>query len=181
MANKKPQAQHKIQQIYLLVGGLLTAADKIGTMNTFERHYLRSCIEWTKFTDQEIQSFGRYQGRVVLIALAAELALKAAWEKEDSEKKVAPLYHRLKDLFDCLPADLQAKIEFEYKNCAKAPDPGWETPKLVFEKCNDAYKTWEYLGEKGKKPEWRMEAKWLKVATLAVIRAAFNHPAPTGP
>ena len=174
MVKKKPEAQKKIQQMYLLIEGLLEAADKAGTKNTCERHYLRSCIDWTMFTDQQMRSFGRYQGRVVLISLAAELALKAAWEKEHKEEGPAPTHHHLKDLFGCLSTNLQKKINLEYKHSAKPPGPGWETPKLVFEKCNDAYKTWEYLGEEGKKQEWRMEAKWLKASTLAVLQAAFN-------
>ena len=167
-------AQKKIPQTHLLVEGLLNAADKIGTTNTDERNYLRGCIDWTKFTGSQVRGFGRYQGRVVLIALAAELALKAVWEREVGKNGVAPTHHRLKDLFDCLPLVLRERVELEYRKAATHPDPGWETPQLVFERCNHAYKTWEYLGEEGKKPEWRMQAKWLSVATKSVINAACH-------
>ena len=164
-------AKRKIAQIAFLVEGMLEAADKVGTSNAFPRASATGVVEWSCLSDSELKCIGRYQGRVVLVALAAELALKSAWEQEDPERNAAPNHHNLMDLFHSLSPGLQGKILVEYKKSVSHPDPGWQDPGSVFEKCKDSYKTWEYLGEEGPKPEWVMEAKWLKEATLSVVRA----------
>ena len=45
-----------------------------------------------------LRKFGRYQGRVILIAMAAELALKSLYEQRDGQK-TAPHTHDLYKLF----------------------------------------------------------------------------------
>ena len=167
-------AKRKIPEIFFLVEGMLEAADKVGTSNALQRTSSTGDVKWSCLSNSRLKSIGRYQGRVVLIALAAELALKAAWEQECLGRPAAPTHHDLKKLFDCLKSDLKEEIRVEYKKHVIHADPGWQDPGSVFEKCKDSYKTWEYLGEEGPKPDWIMEAKWLKEATLSVVRASFK-------
>ena len=106
------------------------------------------------------------------MVLAAELALKFLWEQvQEDQTKAAGMDHDLDRWFDCLPLDLQVEIESDYCKQAESPPPaGWETPAQVFEFCKDASVEWRYLVEEKNLPKYEMRAKWLKYATVSVLK-----------
>ncbi len=109
-----------------------------------------------------------YQGRVVLVALAAELALKWLWEQEN--KVPAKNVHALFDWFNWLSPQLKQAVRDEYRNQVGAPKEGWETVDKVFETCDMAIEQWRYIFEKNSFPNYVIQATYLKHATLSVLK-----------
>ena len=72
------------------VKGLLISADEIRKPLNGEleprKVLAQKDTNIAKLSPEQIQDLGKYQGRVVLVALAAELALKFAWETENQDK-----------------------------------------------------------------------------------------------
>ena len=88
MAPKKIVAKKKSQQTPDFVMGLLESADLIGESLPHSPRWLAEGISHGKqkvanLDSEQRQELGRYQGRVVLAGLAAELALKWHWERDN--------------------------------------------------------------------------------------------------
>ena len=66
----------------------------------------------------EPADFGRYQARVVVMALAAELALKFAYEQEYRSEPAPPI-HDLHKLFGKLGEGKKRKVEANYESLMK--------------------------------------------------------------
>ena len=95
MAPKKIVAKKKSQQTPDFVMGLLESADLIGESLPHSPRWLAEAISHGKqkvangkqkvanLDSEQRQELGKYQGRVVLAGLAAELALKWHWERDN--------------------------------------------------------------------------------------------------
>ena len=166
--------KRRVPETLQFVEGLLLAADGIDrTLNgqleprsvLANRHR-----DIHKFEASQIRELGKYQGRVVLAALAAELALKFAWESENTDP--APYGHDLLDLYDSLSDDLKAQINDDYKRGVDASlGVEWESAYKVLETCRTAFEGWRYIVEDGKYPRYVMRATNLIEATRSVIRS----------
>ena len=174
--------KRKIPQTLDFVEGLLQAAEIIypsqGNNDPSPDHptiIMSNEVNLDEYTPEERVKFGKYQGRVVLAALAAELALKFAWETKNSGG--AQEGHELLKLFNRLSPGLREKISSEYCKRAVPSKEGLETAEKVFEIYNDAYKTWEYIVETGA-AKHKMQATTLIHATRSVIDAVKKNSMP---
>ena len=118
---------------------------------------------------------GKYQGRVVLASLAAELALKYAWERESKNAgKPAPKIgsgHLLKEMFGALCPDHKEAIEEEY--CQRASNhTKYETVEEAFGQYERPFEEFRYMGEYPLSNEEAMRATDLIQATKSVIVVA---------
>ena len=165
----------KRKETLKFVEGLLCAADEIDIYAEFgaalhPREKLHGKFNIGNATPEEVREMGKYQARVVLVSLAAELALKVAWERENPGKTAAAK-HDLQHWFKKLPGPLRKKIEIEYRERTILPKSGWKTAGQVFGKCKDSSLEWRYIVEEGEGPEDIMRATYLKEATLSVVAA----------
>ncbi len=175
MSKKKTtETLRKVPVTLDFVKGLLVSADEIS--NALSRELEPRKVLAQKHTDivtfepEQIRELGKYQGRVVLVALAAELALKYAWETENQGG--APWGHNLRKLFDNLSESLKERIRSEYRRRVTDPlEEDWETVDEVFRICCKAFEDWRYIVEDGSYPNYIMRATYLKDATLSVIHA----------
>ena len=168
--------KRKVPETLKFVKGLLISADTISNSLSEElepRKVLAqkptkiACLE-----PEQIQELGKYQGRVVLVALAAELALKFVWETENQGGAAGG--HDLLDCFDSLSDDIKGKVRNEYKRRVTNPlGEEWGAVDQVFKICRDAFVDWRYIVEEGKYPSYIMRATYLKEATLSVIDVAY--------
>ncbi len=82
-----PKRKVKVPETLDFVKGLLISADEISEALSGEleprKVLAQQHTKIARLTPERIQDLGMYQGRVVLVALAAELALKFAWEREN--------------------------------------------------------------------------------------------------
>ena len=159
------------------VKGLLISADEIPRALNGEleprKVLARKHTNIAKLSPEQIQDLGKYQGRVVLVALAAELALKFAWETEN-HNKAATNIHDLRDLFKCLSDNLKEQIRKEYQRRITDPsEKDWETVDQVFTICRKAFEDWRYIVEEGSYPNYIMRATYLKEATQSVIDVIY--------
>ncbi len=169
-------AAKKVKETPDFVKGLLTSADGISTLLNPDKMPPRLLLKKLQddkvtlgqFTSEECQELGMYQARVVLMVLAAELALKLLWEQDKG--KPASKHHGIDQLFDELCGPLQAQIHSKYCEQAQSPPGGWETPGQIFKLLKNASVQWRYLVEKSNFPNYVMQAKFLKHATLAVLQ-----------
>ena len=164
----------KITETLAFVRGLLSAADGVSwtISEGFEprRVLARKHSEIANLEHGKIEELGKYQGRVVLVALAAELALKFAWEAEN--QRPADNEHDLRKLFDRLPDHVKQQARDAYRRRVPTPyEPDWETADQVFEICRNAFVSWRYIVEENSYPNYIMRATYLKDATLCVIDA----------
>ena len=164
--------KRKVQETLDFVKGLLISADDISKELSGELEPRKVLAQGhttiAKFEPEEIQELGKYQGRVVLVALAAELALKFAWETENQGEATGS--HDLLKWFDCLSYNLKEKIRSEYqRRVTNPPQKELETARQVFKICRDAFVDWRYIVEEGNYPNYIMRATYLKEATLSVI------------
>ena len=118
---------------------------------------------------------GKYQGRVVLASLAAELALKYAWEREPKNAdKPAPKIgsgHQLKDLFGELCPDRKQAIEEEY--CQRtSTHTKCQTAEEAFGQYKKPFEQFRYMGEYPPSKNEPMRATDLIQATKSVIAVA---------
>ena len=108
------------------VKGLLAAADVISKELGEEFHprdHLNVKYDPANYTPHDRRKFGMYQGRVVLVALAAELALKFAWEREHPCKVAPGNTHNLCELFNKLSKHRKKEIRSKYLILADPPKP----------------------------------------------------------
>ena len=180
--------KRKLPQTLDFVKGLLISADEISKSLSGALEPRRVLAQKQKdianFEPEEVQELGKYQGRVVLVALAAELALKFAWEVENPSKGGAPGRHNLKKLFCQLTSCSQNKIRVEYEKRFKklqtqvevsdTNELEWTTVDQVFYNCRNAFESWRYIVEKGKYPNYIMRATFLSEATWSVIEGASD-------
>ena len=164
--------KRKVPETPDFVKGLLTSADEIPNMLSGEleprKVLAHKHTEVANLDPKQIQELGGYQGRVVLIALAAEMALKFAWETENTGG--APISHDLLQLYDGLSDSLKERIREKYQERVTNPkEEVWATPDQVFKICRKAFVNWRYIAEKGKYPNYIMRATYLKEATLSVV------------
>ena len=164
-------AKKKIKETPDFVRGLLKAADLVSSELDGEYHprdKLNELYDVSDLEREEIRELGMYQGRVVLVALAAELALKWLWECEN--KVAAKSKHPLLDWYCCLTPDAKKAIESDYKSRVVNAKSDWETAHSVFKKCNKAFEHWRYIVEEGSFPNFAMQATYLGQATISVLR-----------
>ena len=164
--------QRKVPETLDFVKGLLISADEIPKALTGKleprKVLAQNHTNISNFNPEEIQDLGKYQGRVVLVALAAELALKFAWETEN--QGAAPGNHNLLRCFCRLSSNLKEEIRSEYRR--RVPDPigqEWKTVDQTFTIYRDSFVDWRYIVEEGKYPSYIMRATYLKEATLSVV------------
>ena len=168
--------KRKVPETLDFVRGLLISADDISNSLSEEleprKVLAQKPIKIASLEPEQIQVLGKYQGRVVLVALAAELALKFVWETEHQGE--ASGGHDLLKCFKCLSDETKEKARKEYQR--RVPNPletKWETVDQVFKICRDAFVDWRYIVEEGKYPSYIMRATYLKEATLSVIDVAY--------
>ena len=164
----------KIKQTPNFIKGLLESADLVSEHlvdgefhpreNLTKRHDITNCPPET------LRKYGMYQGRVILVAFAAELALKWLWELESG--KAAEKDHALHNWFGKLTGPHQQAVEEEYLTRTGAPPKGWESADQVFNTCNRAFENWRYIVEEDRFPNYVMQATHLKHATLSVLAVA---------
>ena len=168
--------KRKVPETLDFVKGLLISADEIPKALSGELEPRKVLAqEHANIADlnpKQLQELGMYQGRVVLVALAAELALKYVWEMENEDGAAAG--HDLLKCFDRLSDDNRYSIRSRYKR--RVTDPlgkEWETVDQVFKTCRGAFEGWRYIVEEGSYPDYIMRATYLKEATLSVIDVAY--------
>ena len=177
-----PVIKRKVPQTLDFVEGLLISADEIPRALSGElepRQVLaQKHTSIAKLSPKQIQDLGKYQGRVVLVALAAELALKFAWETEN-QKEAACGGHDLQKCFGRLSEDIKDQIRQDYRSRIKDPPEEWKTVDQVFEICRKAFVEWRYIVEENSYPNYIMRATYLRDATqsvVAVIYARYDKP-----
>ena len=166
------QIKRKVPETLDFVKGLLISADEISRALSGEleprKVLAQKHTDIADFNPEQIHDLGKYQGRVVLVALAAELALKFAWETENQGG--APAGHDLQRCFCRLSDSLKENIRDEYQRRVTDPlEKEWETIDQAFTICRDAFVDWRYIVEEGKYPSYIMRATYLKEATFSVI------------
>ena len=169
--------KRKVRETLDFVKGLLESADEIPNALSGELEprivLAKQHTKIANLSSEQIEDLGKYQGRVVLVALAAELALKFVWEMENEGG--APFGHDLQKCFARLSDDYKDRIRREYWR--RVPNPlekEWGTVDQVFKICRDAFEDWRYIVEKGSYPNYIMRATYLKEATLSVIDVAYQ-------
>ena len=173
MANEKPA--RKIPGTLELVEGMLSVANMVSTSG--ERDYLQAVVRdpcAMPCSKAKRRKLGRYQGRVVLAALAAELALKFAWERHPgNECKAAPHPaggHHLEKLFDQLCPNLKQEIENQY-SAVKYQTENKNTARKAFGQYEKPFEEFRYIGEYPPSADDPMRATDLILATESVISA----------
>ena len=183
---KEPTSKRKRKQTPNAVEGLLTAADKISEgLPSGMRH---SAFKGSLGTlpEGEQKAFGQYQGRVVLMALALELALKFAYE-QDHLGESAPPTHDLYKLFQKLKDHRKQAIKENYEHLFDEyddklkkrgdipPEEWWRNLLEALKKCRNTSVNWRFIEERGRIPtEFEMRATCLGLAaesTVEEIRA----------
>ena len=165
----------KVTQTLDFVKGLLISADEIDKALSGEleprKVLAQGHTKIANLNSGQIQELGMYQGRVVLVALAAELALKYLWEMENSGG--APGGHDLLKCFNRLLDHHEDGIRRNYEKRVTDPyEEDWGSVDQLFEVCRDAFVDWRYIVEEGNYPNYIMRATYLKEATLSVIDVA---------
>lgn len=165
----------KVTQTLDFVKGLLESADEIDRALSGEleprKVLAQEHTNIAKLDPGQIQELGMYQGRVVLVALAAELALKYLWETENAGG--APVGHDLLNCFNRLLDHHKDEIRGNYEKRVTDPlEEEWRTVDQLFAICRDAFVDWRYVVEEGNYPNYIMRATYLKEATLSVIDVA---------
>ena len=164
----------KIKQTPDFIRGLLVSADLVSDcMEDGEFHPRENLTkenDITRCAPETLREYGMYQGRVILVAFAAELALKWLWELENG--KAAAKEHALNYWFRKLTCEHQEAIKEEYQRLAPTRRKGWESADKVFQKCNKAFENWRYIVEEDRFPNYVMQATHLEQATLSVLAVA---------
>ena len=165
----------KVTQTLDFVRGLLESADEIDRALSGELEPRKVLAQQhtniANLDPGQIQELGMYQGRVVLVALAAELALKYLWETVNAGG--APGGHDLLKCFNRLLDHHKDEIRRNYEKRVTDPlEEEWRTVDQLFDICRDAFVDWRYVVEEGNYPNYIMRATYLKEATLSVIDVA---------
>lgn len=178
----------KIPETPDFVRGLIKSADEISNLLDHGTDAPRDLLKRLKsgekklkhLSDLEQRQLGTYQGRLVLMVLAAELALKFLCQQ--TNLKLPDNDHNLYNLFKDLKDSLKEEIEVKYSECCREQEPpkdppeGWETADQVFQLCNKASVQWRYLVEEENFPDYAMQATYLKYATFSVLQVAETLP-----
>ena len=181
-----PKPNRKRKQTPNAVEGLLTAADKISEDLPRGMRYSAFKGSIGSLPEGEQKAFGQYQGRVVLMALALELALKFAYEQDHLGESAPPthdlhrLYRKLKNhrkqaikknyerLFDEYDSELKKRGD-------TPPEQWWKNLGEALKKCRDTSVNWRFIEERGRIPtEFEMRTTCLGLAAesaVAEIRA----------
>ena len=180
MRKKKTVPKRKISQTPDFVKGLLGSADLIGGSLPNSPRWLAQGISRGKprvadLDPEQRQELGEYQGRVVLAGLAAELALKWLWEK-DNQACSAKSCHDLSILFNKLSEELKGKIRVGYLKRAFPCEPGWESADRVFKICKNAFVDWRYIVEEGGFKDYIMHVTYLNHATWSALQVGETLP-----
>ena len=165
----------KVTQTLDFVKGLLISADEIDKALSGELEPRKVLAQGhtriANLSSRQVQELGMYQGRVVLVALAAELALKYLWEMDHTGG--APVGHNLLKCFNRLLDHHKDEIRRNYEKRVTDPlEEEWATVDELFEICRCAFVDWRYIVEEGNYPNYIMRATYLKEATLSVIDVA---------
>ena len=168
----------KIPETPDFIRGLLKSAEAIDKLlknsEVPQRDLLKKLGDQDKkledFSPLERQELGIYQARVVLMVLAVELALKRLWEQEKGT--AAKKDHKINDLFNELSDLRQDEINAEYSKLAMSPPACWEEPKKILERCKGASVQWRYLVEEKNFPDYKMQARYLKLLSLSVLQVS---------
>ena len=171
--------RRKVEGTPAFVRGLLRAADRILPPGWNSSRLTDEIEDTVDASPAALEELGLYQGRVVLAALAAELALKFLIEQRD-EQKVASATHNLHELFGQLTEHDQRAVGSAYQRWLGSyiPSQTWcNTAAEVFMQCRDAFFDWRYIVEEGRLSEsFQMRVLYLSAATKSVLEAADLPP-----
>ena len=187
-----PKPNRKRKETPNAVEGLLTAADNNseGLLSGMRNSAFKGSIG--SLSDEEQKAFGQYQGRVVLMALALELALKFAYEQDhlsDSAPPTHDLYTLLRKLKDHRKQAIRANYELlfdEYDGELKKrgdipPEEWWRNLGEALKKCRDTSVNWRFIEEKGRIPtKFVMRATCLRLATESTVQEIRAFPQQQG-
>lgn len=114
---------------------------------------------------------GILQSALLLTALAAELALKLAFENENPNE-IAPELHYLDDLYSRLTPNKKEYIEKEYSRRiglrVSSTIPGWQTAEDVFRTGRALPVVLRFLTEEGQSP-FEIHPNFLREAVCCVL------------
>ena len=182
MPKRKPK--RKIEGTLELAEGLLLVANMVDAPGAREDAFSAMGDDGSLPADPtQRRLLGKYQGRVVLASLAAELALKYAWEREPkNEGKPAPKIgsgHQLKEMFGELCSDRKEATEEEYSRGRTIKQTKSETAEEAFGQYKKPFEEFRYMGEYPPSSEEAMRATDLIQATKSVIAVARANDAQT--
>ena len=173
--------KRKIEGTFELAEGLLLVANMVDAPGA--RDIALSAMGaggWMPEKPKDRRLLGKYQGRVVLASLAAELALKYAWEHEPKNvgRSASDMgwRHRLKEMFGKLCHDNKKEIEEEYRRRTNN-DTKCETAEEAFSQYEKPFEEFRYMGEYPPSNEEAMRATDLIQATKSVIAVVRAHDA----
>ena len=177
-------AKRKMEGTPHFVRGLLVATDRILPPGRGRRGPTdhKSPVDTSPVG---LRRLGIYQGRVVLAALAAELALKFLFERRDG-REAARNTHDLHKLFGRLTEHDQLAVESVYREWLNGyvPTLRWcDTAGGVFKQCRGVFEQWRYITEGERLSEsFEMKVTYLSAATRSVLEVADSPPSlPTEP
>ncbi len=165
----------------------MTAAEKIeaGLPDRMRHVVAEKSLDKLPVDTQE--EFGQYQGRVVLLALAVELALKFAYEQDHADES-APATHDLHKLFQKLNGGRKQSIEANYKPLFQEhkralkergeslPDQCWGTIGKLLKRCKDASIDWRFIEEAGRLPtKFVMQATCLSLGAKSILEEIYKY------
>ena len=168
--------KRKIEGTLELAEGLLLVANRVDAPGARD-HALSAmgaggCMPKNR---KDRQLLGKYQGRVVLAALAAELALKYTWEHEPTNAgKPFPRNgsgHQLSQIFNKLSCACQKAIEAEYLKVSNTKTK-CITAEEAFGQYEKPFEEFRYIGEYPLSKKESMRATDLIQATKSVITVA---------
>ncbi len=173
--------KRKIEGTLELAEGLLLVANMVDAPGA--RDYALSAMGAGGSLPPDLaqrRQLGKYQGRVVLASLSAELVLKYLWEHEPKNAdKAFPRKgsgHRLNEIFRKVCCDRQKAIEAEYRERTNTQTK-YETAEEAFGQYKQPFEEFRYMGEYTPSKEEAMRATDLIQATKSVIAVARAHDA----
>ena len=174
--------KRKIEGTLELAEGLLLVANMVDAPGAREDAFSAMGDDGSLPADlTQRRLLGKYQGRVVLASLAAELALKYAWERESKNAgEPAPKIgsgHQLKEMFRKLCPDRKEAIEEEYCRRRTIKQTKCETAEEAFGQYKKPFEEFQYMGEYPLSNEEAMRATDLIRATKSVISVARTNDA----
>ena len=135
--------------------------------------YSSALLDQDAIENKEVSySFGVTQSAQILAGQAAELALKWAFETENSDK-VAASTHRLDSLFNSLSNVKKRDIEDDYARRIQQhrglPIQGWRTAEGVFSSGRDYPVLFRYLTEGPS--SFEVQPQFLREAVCSVLES----------
>ena len=169
----------KIEGTLELAEGLLLVANMVDTPGARDDalRAMGACGSLPADPTQRRQ-LGKYQGRVVLASLAAELVLKYLWEHEPQNqcKSASEMGsgHRLKEILSKLSPDHKEAIEKDYSRKTSTRTK-CATAEEAFGQYEKPFEEFRYMGEYLPSKEEAMRATDLIQAAKSVIAVASAH------